>query len=309
MEILVVANNKGGTGKSTLSVMLSMYFARQGLKTLGMDFDPQCNYSRRFVDMEIDPENQEVMRPPLHSEFEEGIDFWHGRNSTADIFYEGSFVVGYETGFDNLEIIPGHSTHLLNVERVTEVDLSDKVHSRLMEWFSTWEDDLFDVVIIDTGPSKGPLTTSALHAADHIIIPAEMEEFSVEGLYGMLAFWRGTNLQRPKNRPLNLIGVLANKYDERLPIHRHYYEALSRHPMLGDFMLPIKMHNWQDYKEAMMQDGKPVLDLLPKNKTRIEAESICRMIEECIHDNVHQSQEPDEEKQQVGESLSAVTAE
>jgi len=309
MEIVVVANNKGGTGKSTLSVMLSNYFARQGLRTLGMDFDPQCNYSRRFVQMEIDPENPEIMRPPLHPAHESGIEFWHGRNSTADIFYEGSFVVGYETEVENLEIIPGHSTHLLGVERVTEFDLSEKVHSRLMEWFGTWEEDYFDVVIIDTGPSKGPLTTSALHAADHIIIPAEMEELSVEGLYGMLAYWRGTNLQRPKDRPLNLIGVLANKYDERLPIHRHYFDALSEHPMLGKYMLPVKMHNWQDYKEAMMQDGKPVLALPPKNKTRLEAESICQMIEERIHDHVHQKQGQAKEEQQMGESISAVVTE
>jgi len=290
MEILVVANNKGGTGKSTLSVMLSMWFAKQGLRTLGMDFDPQCNYSRRFIPMEIDPENQEVMRPPRHPDFELGVEYWHGRNSTADIFREGSFVVGYETDYENLEIIPGHSTQLLNVERVTENDLTEKVHARLMEWFATWEDDLFDVVIIDTGPSKGPLTTCALNAADHIIIPAEMEEMSVEGLYGMLAYWRATNLQRPVNRPLNLIGVLANKYDERLPIHRHYYDALCEHQTLSTYMLPNKMHNWQDYKEAMMQDGKPVLLLPPKNKTRQEAETVCKLIEERMYANAESIQ-------------------
>jgi len=289
MEVVVVANNKGGIGKSTLSILLSTYFAKQGLRTLGMDFDPQCNYSQQFINMEVDPEQTEVVRPPLHPEYEEGsVEHWHGRNSTADIFKAGSLVYGYDTEFENLQVIPGHSKDLLAVERVSEQELTSKVHKRLIEWFDTWkesddDEDLFDIVIIDTGPSKGPLTTCALHAADHILIPAEMEEMSVEGLYGMLAYWRATNVQRPKSRPLNLIGILANKYDERLPIHRHYYETLNGHKSLGNAMLPIKMHNWQDYKEAMMSDGTPVLYLPPKNKTRMEAEKICQLVEEKMH--------------------------
>lgn len=282
MKVLVVGNNKGGVGKTSISILLSIYFAREGYRTLGIDFDPQCNFSRHFVDMEIGQDDPEVIRPPEHPEFEASEEHWHGRNSSADIFGSG-FVMSYPTVFEKLEVIPGHSKDLLNVERVTQQEMTGRVHKRLDEWFTTWESDLFDIVIIDTGPSKGPLTTAALQAASDIVIPAEMEELSIEGLYGMLAYWSAANLMRPKERPLNLLGILANKFDTRLPLHQHFYDSLAAHPSVGTYLLPVVMHNWQDYKEATMTGGTPVLQLAPGNRTRREAEKVCKTLMERMY--------------------------
>ena len=52
----------------------------------------------------------------------------------------------------------------------------------------------YDAVVIDTAPSKGPLTISVIKAATHIVIPSVMEEQPVQGIYGMLQLWMQESL-------------------------------------------------------------------------------------------------------------------
>ncbi|MEJ1338961.1 MAG: ParA family protein [Candidatus Sedimenticola sp. (ex Thyasira tokunagai)] len=276
MPVLVVANNKGGVGKTTISEIICIAGALGNKRVLGIDMDPQCNFSRRFLAMEVDPFDPEIIRPPVSDEHDPIAEpESDGRGSSADIFFKGT-TISYPTAYSGLEIIPGHSKDLLNVERVTHDEVSKKVHQQLAGWMEDAEiDNEFDLVVIDTGPSKGPLTTSAMHSATHMMIPAEMEELSVEGLYGMLAYWSMQNLQRVPGETLELIGILANKFDKRLPIHQHYYDSLKSSDRIGPLLFPEKMHYWQDYKESSMADGTPVLKLPPSNKTRKEAEAIC----------------------------------
>ncbi len=59
--------------------------------------------------------------------------------------------------------------------------------------------------------SKGPLTIAAIKAASHVVIPAQMEQFSIEGIYGMLQLWKQESYSRPTERPINLIGILPNQ--------------------------------------------------------------------------------------------------
>lgn len=289
MHVLVVANNKGGVGKTTLSQIISIYMAERGHRTLAIDLDPQCNFSRRFLQMEVDPADPQAIIPPVDPDYDPKNPVWEGsdgRGSSADIYRRG-VSLSYATPIEGLEIIPGHSKDLLLVERVTQQEVTKAVHKQLVAWLEDSKiKDEFDLIVIDTGPSKGPLTTSALYAASHILIPAEMEELSVEGLYGMLAYWSVNNLQRSSTNPLTLLGIVANKFDKRLPIHKHYYDALSADPRIGKYMLPIKMHYWQDYKEQAMHDAKPVLHLAAGNKTRQEAEALCQLIEEGIYGEI-----------------------
>ena len=48
MRVVAVVQNKGGVGKTTVTRLLAEYFARKPLRVLGLDLDPQCNFSRRF---------------------------------------------------------------------------------------------------------------------------------------------------------------------------------------------------------------------------------------------------------------------
>lgn len=280
MNVLTIANNKGGQGKTTLSVFISQYLARKGKRVLAVDLDPQCNFSQRFLEMEFDENDPEIIRPPLNPDIGEDEAPWDGRASSADVFlYEAA--VSYTTPYENIEILPGQSKDLLRVERVSEDEVKRAVHEIFARWLheAHLETD-YDVVVIDTGPSKGPLTTAAIYAATDILIPAEMEEMAVEGLYGMLAYWNMANLQRPAESPINLLGILANKIQTRNSIHQHFYEVLCEDPTVGQYMLPQVMHAWNGYREATMHGAKSIFDAPPSTNARQEAEAVCQLIEE-----------------------------
>ena len=116
MKIIVPTNNKGGVGKTKVSVLLAEYFARfHNQRVLAIDFDPQCNFSHHFLKMKIDPSYPDGMMPPLHPDYESqnfANDEWDGRSSIADIFF-GDGVVPYPTHFPNLDIAPGFASKLL----------------------------------------------------------------------------------------------------------------------------------------------------------------------------------------------------
>ncbi len=207
MKILVTVQNKGGVGKTTVCRLISEYLARQGKRVLGIDLDSQCNFSRRFLTMDIDSTDPDGIMPPIHPEFEDDDVEWDGRSSSADIYFSGQ-VLPYPTNINGMQILPGNGSQLRSVELVRAEDVKDKVHDRLQLFLSQKDvQSLYDIVIIDTSPSKGPLTISAIRAATHIIIPTTMEPQTIEGLHGMLQLWRRETKKRKKGDELNIIGI------------------------------------------------------------------------------------------------------
>jgi len=193
MKIIVPANNKGGVGKTKLSILLSEYISMVlKKKVLAIDFDPQCNFSQRFLDMEIDPATPGGKIPPVHPDYDpsDSEEFGsEGGSSVADIFF-GKLVFPYGTHIKNLDILPAHADRLLAAESVRRTEVVEKVYNQLATFLSLPDlPDSYDVVIIDTAPSKGPLTMGAIKAATHMIIPSVMEEAPIQGVYGMLQLW------------------------------------------------------------------------------------------------------------------------
>jgi len=288
MKVLVIANNKGGIGKTTLSKIISEYFARIGKRVLGVDLDPQCNFSRRFVEM-VSGDGNASLEPGLHPDYDPGDpenDDWDGRSSTADIYFEGAAAI-YPTELENFSIIPAHGKRLNDVERVTNADAVSLVHDQLRQFLFYDEDgeslaNDYDLVVIDTSPSKGPLTVSAVRAATHMLIPAEMDQFSIEGLYGMSAMWSRENMAREKDNELKLVGILANKYQKQRSDVDFVYSQLKALQNIGPYLLNEKMHYWQAYAEANMHNAGSIFDLKPSDKARKEAEEICRVLGEKL---------------------------
>jgi len=100
---------------------------------------------------------------------------WDGRSSIAEIFY-GQGVVPYPTYVKNMDIAPGHAEKLLTAESVRRSEVVDKVHKQLANFLNSPDvQAAYDCVVIDTAPSKGPLTISVMKAATHIVIPSVME--------------------------------------------------------------------------------------------------------------------------------------
>lgn len=291
MKIIAIVNNKGGVGKTTTSRILAEYYSIvKNERVLALDMDPQANFSNRYLKMEIDPYQQEGRMPPLHSSYDpqssEDSD-WDGRSSIAGIFF-GEMVFPYSTYINTLEIAPSHSSKLLLAEAVTRDEVVQKVYDQLSKFLAL--DDVinsYDKIIIDTPPSKGPVTTCVVRAATDLLIPSIMEPQPIEGIYGMIHLWKSETLRRPDNRPLNLIGVLPNSYDRRGIIHKDHYESLRQE--MPDYVLESKIGRRLIYAEADAEGAvPPSIFMYPdKNLARQEVLLACEEIDERMNAHVN----------------------
>ena len=159
MKIVAIANQKGGVGKTTTSINLSTCIATNSEeKILLIDLDPQGNSSSGLG---FTPQPETSLYEVLI-----GTD----EISTRIL----------ETRFENLSIIPA-DMDLAGAE--IELAQSEDHLTRLREVLATLKKSSnYDYVIIDCPPSLGVLMTSALAAADELLIPLQCEFFGLEGL-------------------------------------------------------------------------------------------------------------------------------
>lgn len=279
-RILVVAQNKGGVGKTFLSKSIAEYSAIVGhKKVLLVDLDPQTNLSRRYLNMELINDGSDSYSPPRHPEWHsEEEDDWNGYSDASDIWLQG-YAVPYPTVYEGLEIIPSHAQKLEKIELVRQQNIYEEVITWLKKFLLLDEmKSAYDLVIIDTRPSKGPLVQAAMHTATHLIIPSEMEAPSVEGLHGMLSVRNQANLNRDKQDQLQLIGILANKLRTNSSLHQEYYKALAEDERIGPFILPTTISDWVGYKNSMIFGADSVFTKSPQEKHRQQLEQACKDI-------------------------------
>jgi chromosome partitioning protein len=289
MRIIAVVNNKGGVGKTTISKLIAEYFAYvKKERTLAIDMDPQANFSNRFLKMEIDPYQQEGKIPPIQLNYEpennEDKD-WNGRSSIAGIFF-GDVVFPYPTYIDKLELIPSHSAKLLLAEAVTRDEVVQKVYDQLATFLDLEEvKKSYDKIIIDTPPSKGPLTISVVRAATDLIIPSIMEPQPIEGIYGMIHLWKSETLRRPESKPLNLIGVLPNCFVKRGIIHQDHLDDLKK--QMPNYVFDSVICRRLIYSEVDADGAVPpsIFNYPNSNPAKQEVLNACREIEERMLGN------------------------
>lgn len=289
MEIICPVNNKGGVGKTTITKTLGEYFSVIRKKSVLMiDMDHQCNLSNRFLSMEIHPNEKEGQLPPIHSDYD-GDDFlypgWDGRSSIADIFF-GNPVLPYSTYLENLDILPANTASLLTAEHVRKEEVAEKVHNQLNTFLALDDvNDTYDIVVIDTPPSKGPLTTSVIRAATHIVIPSVMEPQPIEGIYGMLQLWKQEQLRRSSETPIHLAGILPNMFNSRSSLHKGLLQALHDNPMITDFVIPHKLGRRVAFAEVDAEGAEPssIFGLPDNNLAKIEALDFCNHINKRVN--------------------------
>lgn len=280
-HIIVNATHKGGEGKTTNSIMLAEYAALiLGLKTLIIDIDPQGNFSGRYIRMEYDPAYKGGKIPALHPDYEPEIDNdWDGRSSIANIFY-GEEVIPYPTAITNLELLPAHSIKLQEAEAVTKNDVIEKVHLQLKRFLELpGVQNNYEIIIIDTPPSKGPLTIAAIKAASHVVIPAQMEQFSIEGIYGMLQLWKQESYYRTQDNPIELVGILPNQVRD-IKLHKQFLTGLTHMKGVADYVMPHVIKKRAIYTEILVEEANPksIFELPKDNVARKEYENACRYI-------------------------------
>jgi chromosome partitioning protein len=280
MDIICVAQQKGGVGKTTITKMLCEFLARKGKRVLAIDMDPQCSLSNRFLKMTKVKELGPGWLPPPHPDRgdvdPEDFPQWDGRSSVADIFYGGP-ALPYPTETANLEILPGHGNRLLEVDGVLNAALKEKLHRQLANAFARLSEgeEQWDVAIIDTPPSKGSLTFAALRACSHVLIPCLMEMQATEGLSTMLSMTREQNGYRTK--PIKILGIVPNKV-KKVSLHSDAYKDLTDAEAIKDLIFPITIGDRIAFAEMDTTHGS-VFDLPQANNARLDAEAFCAEFE------------------------------
>ncbi|MDP1575022.1 MAG: ParA family protein [Coxiellaceae bacterium] len=283
MKIIVPCNNKGGVGKTCVAAILADYFSKvQKKKTLVIDLDPQCNISQRFMQMEIDPNKPDGHRPSIHPDYRESDEEWDGRSSIADIFLRPQAgVVPYPTMNENLDIMPAHASDLLAVEQCRQEEVLEKIYDRFKAFLNMPDvHESYDYVIVDTAPSKGPLTRSAVRAATHLIIPTQMEDKPIRGVFGMMQLWMQETKNRNDDNQLNLIGILPNMFDTRTALHTSMYHDLQKNETIAEHLMPCKLSRRITFAENDTENPTPksIFDLPSNNKAKQECLVMCEYV-------------------------------
>lgn len=199
MRTLSFFNNKGGVGKTTLSTNVAHYFARQGKRVLYVDCDPQCNATQLMLTEE---QHEKIY---LNSSNDEQAE----RESLANTVYamfiplrEGETLIETDirsvrsTRF-GVDVLPGHPA-LSNIEDVMsdawQSSLAKKTGDfRRIHWagqlaVAMEDEDRYDYIFFDVGPSLGPFNRTVLLGCDAFVTPTSTDLFSFHA-FGNLAKW------------------------------------------------------------------------------------------------------------------------
>lgn len=220
-NILSVCIQKGGVGKTTMTLNLAVALNSLGKRVLMVDADPQANLTGSVL---RGPTLNDGERPQTLSELI--------YNTVADIPCKPqTFIVN--SALPCLDIIM--SSKLLSVANSTLSMASDSgaILSRALAAL-THDGADYDYILIDCAPSLDLLVTNCLNASDRVIIPTEPARFSVEGLIDL---WETiTRIQRTTNPKLQVAKIVVNKYDSRKTDHREYTAEIKE--VFGDLVYP-----------------------------------------------------------------------
>lgn len=282
-KILVIANNKGGVGKSLISQLVSTYIAfKKGKKVLVVDFDPQGNMSYRFL-KDTRMRDMSSYKPPMHPDYDPSNpedDNWNGKSSALDMWTENA-VIPYPTDLENLDILPSDASLIKDIEAFEYSNSLEEIVKRPYDFFNMNDfiDCGYDLVLIDTPPAKGPLTQGAIRAATHVLIPLELSNKSLQGLAGMVDLVNRQNVYRPSNNQAKIIGLLRNKvdYNKRGPQNR-IIETIKANPILNALLIEsIELHDSPravDIDEDQAPITAPYTELKEDDRFAIEAAAL-----------------------------------
>ena len=216
----VVFNQKGGVGKSSITVNLAAVAASQGKKVLVVDLDPQCNASQYLLGMQA-WQGGGGPKPNIGGFFAQTLSFKLKEKEPREYVHA--------TPFENLYLIPSDA-ELGEVEHLLES--KHKIY-KLRGMLKTLERE-FDEIYVDTPPAYNFYTLSALIGADRCLIPFDCDAFSRQALYTLLE-----NIHEARgdhNDELRVEGIVVNQFQPRARLPQQLVDELMGEglPMLAN---------------------------------------------------------------------------
>ena len=267
MRTVAVVNQKGGCGKTTVSINLASALAQLGKKVLLADMDPQshCAVGLAVPEEQIEQSIYDVLISQSRNE----------PIRLSEVLWQIS---------DHLELAPASLDLSAFEQQMAGVAEREMCLKSVLDDVS----DVYDFVVIDCPPAVGLLTFNALRAATDVIVPVETGYFALHGLSKQLETL-GILCKRCKQQVL--VKVLASMYDIRTKMAREVLAELRTH--FADRMLKTVVNFNTKIKEAA-SFGQPINEYDPASKGQ---QDFHRLAQEII------GAEPVQESRQIINSL------
>jgi chromosome partitioning protein len=249
-EVIAIASQKGGVGKTTTAVNLSAALALLGKKTLLIDMDPQGGVAASF-----------------------GLSRYDVHGGVLEIFTEDMPIEQtiHSTEIDDLYLIP---CNIWSDEEEKRRLIGSAAESKLRAVLRPVREG-FDFIIIDCPPALGNLTYNALIAADSIIVPIQCEYYALKALGRFLKLTR--TIKEEYNPALRYRGFLLTMVDMRNNLTKRVIEKVkyTLKGMVFETMIPrnVRLAEVPYY-------GRPVM-LFDRNSKG--AKSYMRLAEEVLY--------------------------
>ncbi len=245
--VITVTNQKGGVGKTTTAAALLTCLGNRGAKVLGIDLDPQGSLG-----------------------FSLGLDIEHC-TTIYDVFRASVDVNDaiYEAGA--CDLLP--SNILLSA---AEQEFTKPGREFLLKTAIARIKKEYDYIIIDTPPALNILTVNAYVATDSILIPMAPEILSLLGVSQIKDTIE--SVRSYYNSDLKILGILLNRYDNRLNLNREVNELVEQiSAQLETTVFPIKIRSSVAVAESPAH-GSSIVDYAPFSNPALDFEKLCDFI-------------------------------